>query len=188
MYRIIQYFVFPFLLFFPSALHSQIGCNLTIDIGENLIIEHGDSVRLILNINQPTSTIETIKWFHFFPLVCPPNLYEVIVKPTASKCYDVKVIDTSGCEAIDEICLGVIQEEILLYPNPVNKFLYIDSNGPAITKIEIYNYSGQIMYAEINGDYWNDNHRNIDLDYLSAGVYFVRIWTGETFITKKMKK
>lgn len=67
-----------------------------------------------------------------------------------------------------------------VYPNPVNDFIYIDSNAN-IDKIEIFNIEGSRINAETTTDL-------IDFRGLGAGVYFVRIFSDGKRVDRKIIK
>ncbi len=73
-------------------------------------------------------------------------------------------------------------DEISLYPNPTKDQLYIDSPTP-IDKIEIYNSIGQF----VDRKRVFDSRHVIDLDYLNTGIYFIRLWIEDKFVTKKIR-
>jgi pectate lyase len=70
---------------------------------------------------------------------------------------------------------------IQLYPNPVSNLLNINSNEK-VTKIEIFNISGQII-TQLNG-----NSSSIDLSNLSSGNYLIKIHTQNGVLTKLIVK
>lgn len=59
------------------------------------------------------------------------------------------------------------ESEILIYPNPVRNYLYIDAEN-TIQKVRIYNLQGQLLLEK-------NEVSNIELDNLNAGIYFLHL-------------
>lgn len=87
-------------------------------------------------------------------------------------------VDTNKT-GIDNISYNKINAEI--FPNPVNGLVTI-SAPINITKIEIENLMGQIIYS---GTY-NNKKILLDLSKLTTGVYFIRI--NDTYVKKIVKE
>ena len=77
-----------------------------------------------------------------------------------------------------------------LYPNPVGDELNIELNTEKSDNItlEIYNYSGQIVYSENNNLNSGSNSLKLDASQLSSGVYFVRIIGNSNYETLRFVK
>lgn len=73
-----------------------------------------------------------------------------------------------------------LYSSILVYPNPVENILKIDSNSN-ISKIELYNLLGNKLRSVTNVN-------TIDLSSLSTGVYIAQISFGNKTITKRVIK
>ena len=91
----------------------------------------------------------------------------------------IKYSLTDGCIATDTLtihkCRGVGISSInagrvQFYPNPVSKTLTITADQP-ITKVAILNLLGQTVFARN----YDDREVQVDVSYLTAGVYFVKI-------------
>ncbi len=65
-----------------------------------------------------------------------------------------------------------------LFPNPADDILYIESDQ-IISKIEIYDYLGRLMSAEINNNY----SCSINIDELSEGLYIIKT----TYLNKQVR-
>ena len=59
-----------------------------------------------------------------------------------------------------------IEQAFIVYPNPVQNILIINSEIP-LDKIEIYNLQGQLLFDTINNQ--------IDVSFLSSGIYYVAV-------------
>jgi len=92
----------------------------------------------------------------------------------------VSVIDNFGCIGIDTIYVEfttdiskVENEEIRVFPNPANEYIFISSNNSTLEKVEIYDAIGrQILNKTINSV-----EANIPILNLPEGLYFVRSYT-----------
>ncbi|MCF6223686.1 MAG: T9SS type A sorting domain-containing protein [Flavobacteriaceae bacterium] len=65
-----------------------------------------------------------------------------------------------------------------IFPNPVNKILQIKS-PVEIEKIEIFNIQGALVDKKLNQNF-------INVEKLKAGIYILKIYTGNTLIVKKI--
>ena|SRR5690554_275100 len=75
------------------------------------------------------------------------------------------------------------EDNLFIYPNPTSDMLYFDITGDiSLEKIEIYDTIGKkVLSSQINNN-------SVDVSQLTAGVYFVKIYSGENQITKKIIK
>ncbi len=71
---------------------------------------------------------------------------------------------------------------IQMYPNPVTSVLYINSKNIELTKVEIYSLLGQKL-KEVKSEF-----HTIQIDQLPKGIYFVKAYSGNRHIIKKMIK
>jgi hypothetical protein len=72
--------------------------------------------------------------------------------------------------------------KIAIYPNPTNENLYIgltDIDSKQITNISIFNLSGKQVYGV------SQFENTIDIKSFEAGIYFIKIKTNQTEVTKK---
>ncbi|MFC2107262.1 C25 family cysteine peptidase [Bacteroidota bacterium] len=80
--------------------------------------------------------------------------------------------------------------DVAIYPNPAytNARVALSLESPANVSIELYNQQGQNMYSISEREFSEGNHV-VDLKEIStfnAGIYFVRITTGNKITTKKL--
>ena len=70
-------------------------------------------------------------------------------------------------------------KQLLLYPNPTNKHLFLQTkvNG----EIQIHNILGELLFSEVKT---KQNHR-IDISKLPAGIYIIKL---ENFTSKFVKE
>ena len=78
-----------------------------------------------------------------------------------------------------------LKDEITLYPNPFSEFCEVKLNNEnphdIIEKIELYDISGNIikLYEDINSKTFL-----LQKEDLTAGIYFVKIYTSEIYSGK----
>jgi len=112
------------------------------------------------------------------------------ISGVAAGVYTVSITDDNGCVTsgtfIVSVSVGInsdeIQAEIQLYPNPAHEFFVVESGSGKIQKTEIINVVGQVVYTSSN----TGNRIRINTDDLENGVYMVRIYVNDNFITKKV--
>jgi len=104
--------------------------------------------------------------------------------------YCVKsVYDEGESECSNEETVNItvdIQEngnEILIYPNPTNDFLFVKSAN-SIDEIKIVDISGRILFSQN----YSENNAQINLANIENGVYFIEISTPEGKIIKSFVK
>ncbi|HBS13034.1 MAG TPA: hypothetical protein DEO36_10925, partial [Flavobacteriaceae bacterium] len=68
--------------------------------------------------------------------------------------------------------------DILMYPNPTHHILNIKSKYP-IEKVEIFSLLGKKVFEKTDGT-------SLDLGKLISGVYFVKISSNNTLVSKKL--
>lgn len=73
-------------------------------------------------------------------------------------------------------------EMVILYPNPAANSVKIRTNDAALIRVEIFDPSGKIVltHPHINQD------QSIDISHLTAGIYMVRISSGEWVTEKRL--
>lgn len=72
--------------------------------------------------------------------------------------------------------------KIQLYPNPVNEQLFIKSFETIATNVEIYNAIGKRVLKQK----YSSNNVKLNLNGFVKGVYFVKIATEATTISRKV--
>ncbi len=86
-----------------------------------------------------------------------------------------KVTDGTGIANIDSDLLSI-------YPNPATKSITV--NLPGLQHIEIYNLTGKcILGLKANSD-----KEEVEVQYLAAGIYLVKLFDGKTWQTRKIVK
>lgn len=96
------------------------------------------------------------------------------------------ILDSHVTYSFSENCsLGIktsLQESIQIFPNPVHDFLNIQSPDIQLKKIEVYNLQGQQVKSV------SKNLEQVDMQFLSSGIYFVKFYGNKGFSVKKIVK
>ena len=86
----------------------------------------------------------------------------------------------------EDCSLGLLEIKdatIGLYPNPVEKILYIKQDGVLrITKTELYDISGKLLNE------WNTEIKSVDMSKFPPGLYFIKLVTKAGVVSKKIIK
>lgn len=100
-----------------------------------------------------------------------------ITKGSTTNLYYIKTVFTPslGSESND------LQENTLLFPNPVSTILSIETSS-AIETISIYNLTGSLVKKVIS------DAKSMDVSDLSMGSYFIKIQTNKGIINKRFIK
>ena len=88
-------------------------------------------------------------------------------------------INGNSCDALGVNTLEV-SSTLNIYPNPTSDNISI-STALTIDKIEMYNILGKLQKVKIE-------NKNIFLSNSATGIYFIKIYSGDTIITKKIIK
>ena len=72
--------------------------------------------------------------------------------------------------------------DVTMYPNPAKEIVYINSNETVISKIEILDFSSRVLKKYLGEE------KGINISDLKSGMYFVKIYSKENFIIKRLIK
>jgi len=90
-------------------------------------------------------------------------------------------IDIVGCEFSST--QHILEEQIEFFPNPLtDDFLQIKNDNHPIDRIEIFDTQGQIFFEKNENQY---TYR-IDFSNFSKGIYFVKVFSNNSLLTKKI--
>ena len=92
-----------------------------------------------------------------------------------------------GCEQSSSALLAnlstndAIENNILVYPNPANKVIYITSNNTDIFSFDLYNAIGELVFSSSD---INSKVMNINRNELNNGIYISKITdeNGNSFV------
>ncbi len=155
---------------------------VTLEIGPNLTVAAGDSVKIDLLTNIPGNAIGAINWGGYDGILCPgcPSFQFVA---TTSATISAVVSDTSGCVAEDSMRLTVLVPRIIFIPNvfspngdDVNDYFNISGrfNLINIASMQIYDRWGNELFEKKNimpgdpHDGWDGKFRG---QQMQPGVY-----------------
>jgi gliding motility-associated-like protein len=158
---------------------QQLTVLIQTNINQNRI-EWGDSVRLEA-IYTPGAVLDTIIWR---PDSISQPVSSIVVSPTGTATYSVRIVDKNGCAAEDQITIFVERIRRVFVPNAfspnddgVNDRLTIFADPAQVRVVKtfrVFNRWGETMYEIENfppNDLtigWNGKHRE---QLMNAGVY-----------------
>ena len=99
--------------------------------------------------------------------------------------YSVTATDCNGCSASATVEVGVISglsEEslntVFVHPNPANDVLFFSKT---VDKAEVFDLHGRIVKTTVNAN-------NVDVNYLAAGAYSIRLTIKDAFTVHRFVK
>ena len=110
---------------------------------------------------------------------------------TDTSCYSDLVTNPNGCWTLsDTICLYPVgirenanKNSVVIYTNPVNDKLIIETNSNKAQKFEIINLIGQTIYTS------NINKKaTVNMSAYQSGIYMLKLYTDKEIIVKKFIK
>ena len=93
-------------------------------------------------------------------------------------------IEKENAVGTRQVTSKVLKEDILIYPNPTNNLLTIETGMSGPYNIDIISLNGQLIFSED----MKGTLRQIDLSSFRKGVYFITIKSKDFVITKKTIK
>lgn len=101
--------------------------------------------------------------------------------------------DSTGLVTVDFTnwgILGIMDQdcaEVVIYPNPVRDKLAVGSCHSAVVKIEVVDLCGKVVMKLFEGKF-NSDKMEFGVSDLPAGIYFIKIISGEKNIVRKFIK
>ena len=105
------------------------------------------------------------------------------------------VWDENGCESVFSKSVqvesyltdvkDVSDASLIIYPNPFNQEVYISKGDTNIKLMNVFDASGKLVVSEKD---IQENIYRLKLDSEPAGLFFIQIWNGESWISKKLIK
>lgn len=118
-------------------------------------------------------------------ILVPTGEYQIVVnhKNTlqgGSQDFSLVVTGINNTLSIDSKTLN---NNVNIYPNPTSDRLYFNITADiSLDKVEVYDTIGKrILTSQISNN-------SVDISQLTSGVYFVKIYSGESQVTKKIIK
>jgi hypothetical protein len=127
---------------------------------------------------------------------------DITFSPTEEKVYNayITIYTSTESETITVTGKGIIEvaidetdlANITIYPNPTNGELTITTSEYPIFDIRIYDVMGRevqsLKFKVQRSEFLNFKPETLNISYLPAGIYFVRIQTENEVIMKKVVK
>ena len=150
-----------------------------VTLGQDTIVEYGDSLLLQPIINLPYSFLDSIYWEGLDCQDCP----DVTVTPIVTSTYSVTVVDTLGCPANDDLQIFVRKDFDVYIPNVFSPngdgindqfFIFGDQQLVLIQELQIFDRWGEPVYTYFNlppndPTYgWDGTHRG---ELMNPAVY-----------------
>ena len=160
--------------------------DLSFNITNNEVIVLGEEVQLMIDVNIPSSEIESIVWTNGESLSCIDCL-DPTASPTEDTEYEVEITNIHGCVIRSSIKIAVKAEVNIYVPNAFSPngdgnndwFTVFDENQiEEVVHMSVYNRWGNQVFLAENiqanelEDGWDGNYNG---DALMAGVYVYRI-------------
>jgi PKD repeat protein len=120
------------------------------------------------------------------------NFYFV---PSYSGNYSVVLITNEGCADTSQVLFFTFtgissyvnsSSEVLIYPNPANKTLHIESDVAGFSSLRLSDLSGKIIFEEEFISASKHLHETIDVSMLEKGIYFLHLKAKEKSVTRKI--
>ena len=115
---------------------------LTVDLGEDFILQWGRDTFLYALISPPGALIQSITWTPT-GIDTTGNTNEILIKPFNQTLYGITVVDQAGCQAVDKVLVLVEKRRPVYIPTAFapqgeqNTRFYIQS-GEGIEEIEVF--------------------------------------------------
>jgi gliding motility-associated-like protein len=163
---------------------------ITIDLGQDIELNLGESAMIQANVNQPSSQIDTLIWspgnlMECFDMVC----LEGIVQTFNSVTLSATVYDENGCTDSDDISITVRKIRKIFIPtvfspndDDINDVFYILGDETQIVRIKkfmIFNRWGNVLHEAVDflpndpAQGWDGRFKN---EILNPGVF---VYTAE---------
>lgn len=165
---------------------------LTVDLGEDLIVELGEMVTLFADVNTDPNFIAFWNWNPIVDVQCP-NCQEQKFSPERDTIINIEVVDSAGCVATDHIEIEVNLTRTLFIPNAfspngdgINDFFGVYTQPAKIRSIpvfRIFDRWGEQLFerenldapVELNSTNSWDGTFNGELMQVGVYVYYIEV-------------
>lgn len=140
-----------------------------------------------LTANQ---TAASYQWYNCTANTMILGATNQIFQPTENGTYAVEItsescVEFSDCIVFDTLGLALFsEEEIKVFPNPVSTLLKIYKTFSTPIKYRLFDVSGRI----ISEDIWASDNNTLNVQYLTSGIYFLKLSTDRQSQTYKVIK
>jgi PKD repeat protein len=109
------------------------------------------------------------------------NFYFV---PTASGNYSVVILTDEGCADTSQVLFFTVtgmnggpgsENDVLIYPNPSNRTLHIESGLPGISMLTLKDLAGKVVFEKPLSAHASRLHETIDVSVLEKGIYLLEL-------------
>ena len=182
---------------YTISIRDELGCDFEreilledpseyeVSIGENRIIEYGDSTEIIVDSDSDIR-IDTFYWFPEDGLSCLDCMTPV-ASPVLSTIYTLTIVTEEGCMIQDEIHINVYKPKDIYVPNIFSPNgdgqnevfkIYVGKMVEQIVQFEIYDRWGEHVYSEAPNSFemagWDGTFKNEDIKQ-GVYIYYARI-------------
>ncbi|MBQ5856688.1 MAG: T9SS type A sorting domain-containing protein [Bacteroidales bacterium] len=141
-----------------------------------------ENAEVIANTTETSFVVKNLSFgWHCFKIIGVNGIKKS--EPSEIQCVELIKGPEGPEESIEELT-----SSLLLYPNPVNDRLYIETQTLTLTQtpsIEIYDIYGRRQLTETSS---HQGNLSVDVTDLNSGVYFVKIVTSESETVKRIIK
>lgn len=162
---------------YSDTIPNSWGCDSVLTI--NLIINSVDtSVTSLPPVLTSNSAGSSYQWVSCPAMTSIPSAINQSFTPIVNGSYAVIVthngcIDTSSCYVVSKLGISPTPiEYLLVFPNPANDFLWINTSDQFIERVEILSIDGKNLIQKTN----KSCKEQIDITELEAGIYFVKVY------------
>ena len=170
---------------FESIITITAPVELTIDLGEDLDLQFGDSIIVEAYVSIPNNQIDTIIWSPANIINCnDPACLEIGISSFNSLEVSAMVVDLNGCVDNDEIMVNMRRSRDVFIPNVFtpnydgnNDFFTVFTNEQQVTNIpsfQVFNRWGELMFSATNfqaNDLTNGWDGSFKGEPLNSGVF-----------------
>jgi gliding motility-associated-like protein len=164
------------------------GNDIGLDLGENQLIDFGDSTEIAATVDIPWSLIDTLIWEEEESLSCF-DCIETTVTPFQTTTYSAQAIDENGCTSEDFVTIVVNRELNIFVPTAfspnndgINDYLIVFA-GEEVVQVNtffIYDRWGEKVYEFYDfpandSNYGWDGFKDLQLMNSQVFVYHVEV-------------
>jgi hypothetical protein len=134
---------------------------ITVDLGESILVESGESVTLVAEPSVPANALASIIWQPLLDTTAANTLTQTFIPPPGQSEYAVTIIDSLGCSATDRVVVVARISRDVYIPNalnpnsdvPVNRYIgiYADPDKVAgVNTFVIFDRWGNNVFERFN--------------------------------------
>ena len=149
-----------------------------------------DTAPDIICANPISGDVKTANAFSAFDGQSVGGQWVLAVIDTAGE--DTGTLNSWSLTICEEVAIPLsidensLENSFAMYPNPTNGMVTIAFETLNDTNIDLYDISGRLVYSDTFKYSNNQFNEELNLNYLSTGVYMVKIKSGTSTINKKL--